>query len=331
MAARGQEGRGADDRPGEAARRLARAAGARQRGAPGRPGPVRRRRDRDRGRRAVGDDARREGDLRRGGPRRTRPTPRRATGSSRTASTSSSPPRSPARRSTWRWRSCSRSTPRTATTCWSSTRRRRRNALDFLEAPRAADAVHRGPGAPGLHAPDRARDEGLRARDLDDVLASCGGSPGSSCSRTCRSSSRRSAAWSGGFRERARRVNELLARPRDLVPVVCGPQGEPITEAVYFHRKLVEAEMPFGGVIVNKVHYEGELPGARRGELARASSTQALGDAELADRVAANFEDFRGARRARPAQHRAADGRDAGPGGDRGPVPGHRRPRPRRA
>ena len=39
----GQEGRGADDRPGQAARRLARPARARQRGAAGRPGAVRRR------------------------------------------------------------------------------------------------------------------------------------------------------------------------------------------------------------------------------------------------------------------------------------------------
>ena len=64
-----QAGRGADDRPGEAARRLARAARARQRRAPGRPGAVRGGRRRHRRRRALGDDARREADLRRGRPR----------------------------------------------------------------------------------------------------------------------------------------------------------------------------------------------------------------------------------------------------------------------
>ena len=52
----------------------------------------------------------------------------------------------------------------------------------------------------------------------------------------------------GGFRERAKRVNELLADPATTFLVVCGPQGEPIDEAVYFHRKLVEAKLPFGGV-----------------------------------------------------------------------------------
>jgi anion-transporting ArsA/GET3 family ATPase len=94
----------------------------------------------------------------------------------------------------------------------------------------------------------------------------------------------------GGFRERAKRVNELLANRQTSFLVVCGPQGEPISEAVYFHRKLVEAELPFGGVIVNKVHYEAPsepLEGDLEGALA-----DALGDADLAARVAANHGDF---------------------------------------
>jgi anion-transporting ArsA/GET3 family ATPase len=101
-------------------------------------------------------------------------------------------------------------------------------------------------------------------------------------------------AFSGmveGFRERARRVNELLADPSTSFLVVCGPQGEPISEAVYFHRKLVEARMPFGGVIVNKVHYEDHL--AEPGEDLPATLAAELGDPELAERVASNFLDFR--------------------------------------
>ena len=100
-------------------------------------------------------------------------------------------------------------------------------------------------------------------------------------------------AFSGmvdGFRERARRVNELLADDQTSFLVVCAPQGEPISEAVYFHRKLVEAELPFGGVIVNKVHYGWDLPddpGALTDELA-----EALGDPDLARRVVANLADY---------------------------------------
>jgi anion-transporting ArsA/GET3 family ATPase len=95
----------------------------------------------------------------------------------------------------------------------------------------------------------------------------------------------------GGFRERAKRVNELLASPRTCFLVVCAPHGEPIDEAVYFHRRLVEAKLPFGGVIVNKVHYESELPAYEDGfpdELATA-----LGDEDLARRVVENFDDYR--------------------------------------
>jgi anion-transporting ArsA/GET3 family ATPase len=94
-----------------------------------------------------------------------------------------------------------------------------------------------------------------------------------------------------GFRERARRVDELLGSPETTFLVVCGPQGEPIDEAVYFHRKLVEAKLPFGGVIVNKVH---QLPGYTDGdgEDLRAALEAALTDAELAAKTASNYVDY---------------------------------------
>jgi anion-transporting ArsA/GET3 family ATPase len=95
----------------------------------------------------------------------------------------------------------------------------------------------------------------------------------------------------GGFRERARKVNELLADSQTSFLVVCGPQDEPISEALFFRRKLAESKMPFGAAIVNKVHYEGELAGDRV-ELA-AELAERLGDPELAGRVVDNFDDFR--------------------------------------
>jgi anion-transporting ArsA/GET3 family ATPase len=101
-------------------------------------------------------------------------------------------------------------------------------------------------------------------------------------------------AFSGmvaGFQERAKRVNELLADEQTSFLVVCAPQGEPIEEAVYFHRKLVEASLPFGGVIVNKVHFESELDAA--GENVEAELVDALGDPDLAARVAANLADLK--------------------------------------
>jgi anion-transporting ArsA/GET3 family ATPase len=102
-------------------------------------------------------------------------------------------------------------------------------------------------------------------------------------------------AFSGmvdGFAARAKRVNDLLADRRTCFLVVCGPQGEPIDEAVYFHRKLVEAKLPFGGVVVNKVHSFGEAAQSD-GEDLRPALGELLGDDELAERVAANFADYR--------------------------------------
>ena len=49
--------------------------------------------------------------------------------------------------------------------------------------------------------------------------------------------------------------------------------------------------MPFGGVIVNKVHYDGELPDDRR-RSPRRELAAALGDEDLAERVLANFADY---------------------------------------
>jgi anion-transporting ArsA/GET3 family ATPase len=101
-------------------------------------------------------------------------------------------------------------------------------------------------------------------------------------------------AFSGmvdGFQARAKRVNSLLADRRTCFLVVCGPQGEPIDEAVYFHRKLVEAKLPFGGVIVNKVHYPAErLRGDGTG--VEAALAGKLGDGDLSRRVAENFADY---------------------------------------
>jgi anion-transporting ArsA/GET3 family ATPase len=117
------------------------------------------------------------------------------------------------------------------------------------------------------------------------------------------------SAFSGmvdGFQERAKRVNELLAHPETAFLIVCGPQGEPITEAVHFHRKLVEAQLPVGGVIVNKVHYETEAD-LETGEVA--SDLGRVLDADLAGRVEANFADYQAlaARDARNIEHLAKE------------------------
>jgi len=92
-----------------------------------------------------------------------------------------------------------------------------------------------------------------------------------------------------GFKERAKRVNELLADPGTVFLLVTSPEREPIDEAIFFWRKLKAARMPFGGVIVNRVHHgdAGEVdPDALAADL-----SGELGD-KLAARVADNFRDY---------------------------------------
>ncbi len=92
-----------------------------------------------------------------------------------------------------------------------------------------------------------------------------------------------------GFKERARQVNALLADPQTTFLLVTSPEREPIDEAIYFWRKLKAARMPFGGVIVNRVHHD-EAPEANPDEVA-AELEGELGP-KLARRVAENFRDY---------------------------------------
>jgi anion-transporting ArsA/GET3 family ATPase len=65
-------------------------------------------------------------------------------------------------------------------------------------------------------------------------------------------------AFSGmidGFQDRAHRVNTLLRADETAFVIVCGPQAEPLEEAVFFHSKLMEANMNFAGAVVNRVRY----------------------------------------------------------------------------
>jgi anion-transporting ArsA/GET3 family ATPase len=57
-----------------------------------------------------------------------------------------------------------------------------------------------------------------------------------------------------GFSERAQRVKELLGDRRTTFLLVSAPERDPVDEAIYFWRKLKEAKLPFGGIVVNKVH-----------------------------------------------------------------------------
>ncbi len=90
-----------------------------------------------------------------------------------------------------------------------------------------------------------------------------------------------------GFRDRAASVHELLGDRRTTFLLVTSPRRAAIDEAIFFHRRLREWKMPFGGVVVNRMNtlaVEGEEPEER--ELA-----ELLGD-ELGHKVASNLDDY---------------------------------------
>ena len=92
-----------------------------------------------------------------------------------------------------------------------------------------------------------------------------------------------------GFRERAEGVKKLLGDPGTTFLIITSPEREPVDEAIFFHGKLLEARMDFGGLVVNRVHpldggpAEADLPALEK----------ALGDATLAGKVAKAYAEER--------------------------------------
>ena len=148
-----------------------------------------------------------------------------------------------------------------------------RNALDFLDAPkklaafidsRIAPAVHRARACSGLKVLGRGsgvvfsvlkRATGIDLlEDLSTFFSSFGD-------------------MTEGFRERAERVNALLADSRSAFVLVTSPRADAVEEAGWFHHRLLDAGLPFAGVVANRVRAgraEGQ-PGGRAGRPARAT------------------------------------------------------------
>jgi anion-transporting ArsA/GET3 family ATPase len=77
------------------------------------------------------------------------------------------------------------------------------------------------------------------------------------------------AGMTQGFRERANRVEALLAARTTAFLLVTSPQPEAVEEAVYFGRRLDERRLRLVGVVVNRVHRlaTGAAGTVARGEL----------------------------------------------------------------
>ena len=152
-----------------------------------------------------------------------------------------------------------------------------RNALDFLEAPGRLTRFVEGRALRFLLRP------GMRAG---------GWLRGGRADRRCHVPPRPLGArgWVRGhvrgLRPPGGEVSALLASDRTTFLLVTVPQVEPLAEADFFWRALRERELPFGGMIVNKVHpsYVGGAPAART--RLRAKTKRALRDAGVPDPTA---------------------------------------------
>ncbi|WP_205699244.1 ArsA-related P-loop ATPase [Conexibacter sp. SYSU D00693] len=93
-----------------------------------------------------------------------------------------------------------------------------------------------------------------------------------------------------GFRERAAGVKALLADPATTFLIVTSPEREPVEEAIFFRGRLREAGMPFGGLVVNRVH---PLAGDDDEPSVDEVAAQLGGDEALAGKVVKTLEEFR--------------------------------------
>jgi anion-transporting ArsA/GET3 family ATPase len=102
--------------------------------------------------------------------------------------------------------------------------------------------------------------------------------------------------------ERGRHVKGLLADPATTFLLVSSLERDPVEETIYFHRRLREQELPFGGMVVNRVRPAAAEPppevtealaGELGEELARRVSRAAGEAAALSTRDAAGLARLR--------------------------------------
>ncbi|MGQ4346928.1 ArsA family ATPase [Streptomyces sp. SAS_275] len=86
----------------------------------------------------------------------------------------------------------------------------------------------------------------------------------------------------GGFRTRADATYKLLQAPGTAFLVVAAPERDALREAAYFVQRLAAEDMPFAGLVLNRVHGSGA---------ARLSAERALSAAEDLDSAAAEEEE----------------------------------------
>ena len=161
-----------------------------------------------------------------------------------------------------------------------------RNALDFIDAPKKLAAfidsrtlqMFTTPGLMGLK---------MLGRGSGMVFSVLKRATGIDLLEDLSTFFAAFAGMTEGFRERAEHVNALLADSRSAFVLVTSPRADAVEEAGWFHHRLLDAGLPFAGVVANRVR-----PAAPRGDPS-AELRALLGDEALARRVLRTFEEER--------------------------------------
>ena len=121
----------------------------------------------------------------------------------------------------------------------------------------------------------------------------------------------------GGFRTRADATYKLLQAPGTAFLVVAAPERDALREAAYFVERLAAEDMPFAGLVLNRVHGSGAAQLSAERALAAAENLDAE---EAGDSAAAEAGDPAARTTGDPAA-RTIEHLSAGPADDLDPDP----------
>ena len=128
-----------------------------------------------------------------------------------------------------------------------------RSALDFLDAPERLLSFLDSQLLRAFVAPSGLASR-IAARGSGAVLTVLNRVTGSALIDELRVFFASIGSLSDGFRERAAGVARLLADDSTAFVVVSSTEREPVDEAIHFGRALTTRGLPFGGLVVNRMH-----------------------------------------------------------------------------
>ena len=164
-----------------------------------------------------------------------------------------------------------------------------RNALDFLDAPERLTGFLEGRALKVLTAPTGVA-AAIAARGSSLVFSVLRRVTGVDLLADLGEFFRVLSDVVDGFTERASVVARLLGDPATTFLIVASPEPTPVQEAVFFRRRLAEAGMHFGGLIVNRQRV---LARTRPAIDERALAADLGGDSDLAARSVRALRDLR--------------------------------------